>query len=149
MTLPVGGVRLADMDHREIRFHRDILLLCAAVVAAACVLQVLPNGRVAIIGFADHPLPHSCLSRSLFGIDCPACGLTRSFIHLFHGDLRASWDTHRLGWLFAAVLVGQVPYRLAAMQYPRRDYFGRVWVNAAIYAVLTLLILNWVVNLFV
>ena len=137
------------MDRAERRHHRDMLLLAGAVVLAACLLQVLPSQRVALVGFPERPLPHSCLSRSLFGVNCPACGLTRSFIHLFHGDVRSSWESHRLGWLFAVVVVTQIPYRLVAMRGPGRIHFDRTWTNAAIYGVLTLLVLNWIVNLLI
>ena len=137
------------MDRAERRHHRDMLLLAGAVVLVACLLQVLPNQRVAVLGFPERPLPHSCFSRSWFGVNCPACGLTRSFIHLFHGDVRLSWESHRLGWLFAAVVVAQIPYRLAAMRRPGQVHFDRVWTNAAIYTVLTLLVLNWIVNLLI
>lgn len=137
------------MDRAELSHHRAMLLLSGAVVLAACLLQVLPSQRVALIGFPERPLPHSCFSRSWFGVNCPACGLTRSFIHLFHGDVRSSWESHRLGWLFAAVVAAQIPYRLVAMRRPVRIRFDRTWTNAAIYGVLTLLILNWIVNLLI
>lgn len=137
------------MERNELAHHRAILLLAVGIVAAACLLQVLPSQRVALIGLPDFPLPHSCLSRSLFGWNCPACGLTRSFVHLFHGDVRASWETHRLGWLFAAIVVGQIPYRTVALRRPAPLGRGRPWATAAIYAALTLLILNWVVNLLI
>ena len=32
----------------------------------------------------------SCAWKSLFGIDCPACGMQRSFIYLLKGDITAS-----------------------------------------------------------
>jgi hypothetical protein len=137
------------MDRADPGHHRAMFLLAGAVVLAACLLQVLPSQRVALVGFPERPLPHSCFSRSWFGVNCPACGLTRSFIHLFHGDVRSSWESHRLGWLFAAVVVAQIPYRLIAMRRPLRFRFDRMWTNAVIYGVLTLLLLNWIVNLLI
>jgi hypothetical protein len=137
------------MDRNAANHHRTILLLAVGIVAAACLLQVLPSQRVALIGLADYPLPHSCLSRSLLGWNCPACGLTRSFIHLFHGDLQAAWESHRLGWLFAAIVVGQIPYRTVALRHPSTISHRRTWTTAAIYATLTLLVLNWLVSLLV
>lgn len=137
------------MERNKAAHHRTILLLAVGIVAAAGVLQVLPSQRVALTGLSDYPLPHSCLSRSLFGWNCPACGLTRSFVHLFHGDVRSSWETHRLGWLFAAIVVSQIPYRTVALRRPTLIGRRRPWASAAIYAGLMLLILNWVVSLLI
>lgn len=57
-------------------------------------------------------VPPLCLWNNLTGIDCPGCGLTRSFTWMGHGDVVASFDRHRLGpVLYLAVWV-QVPLRL-------------------------------------
>ncbi len=57
-------------------------------------------------------LPGMCASKSLFGFDCPGCGLTRSFVALAHGDLRGAIALHAVGPAFFAFAVVQVPYRL-------------------------------------
>ena len=36
-------------------------------------------------------------SKSLFGIDCPGCGLQRSLIELLEGDLGGSWRGYAPG----------------------------------------------------
>ena len=44
-----------------------------------------------------------CLFRTLFHIECPGCGLTRSLKALWSGDLNMSFKYHPLGFpLFAA-----------------------------------------------
>ena len=82
----------------------------------AFVLQELPDGRVAVRGFPQFPLPQTCTSRAWLGLKCPGCGLTRSIIHLAEGDWRASWHNHRLGGLMAVVIALQIPYRLLALR---------------------------------
>ena len=118
------------------------LSLAVAVFVLAAVLQVLPGGRVALVGLPEYPLPHSCTSRALFGIDCPGCGLTRSVIYLTHGDLLASLSVHRVGWLAATWIAFQIPNRLWAVRRGRPLFSDRLsrWSAAA---VLAALFANW------
>lgn len=47
-----------------------------------------------------------CWFRAVSGFDCPFCGLTRSFVALAHGDVRAALDWHPAGpLLFVAMAV--------------------------------------------
>ena len=55
-----------------------------------------------------------------FGVRCPGCGLTRSLVHFADGDLRSSYELHRLGWLFGVLVLLQFPYRAIAL-------LGRNW----------------------
>ena len=46
-------------------------------------------------GIDDGPV--LCPVRRLTGIECPACGLTRAWVHLVHGDLAASVAANPFG----------------------------------------------------
>ena len=46
-----------------------------------------------------------CLFRFLFGIPCPACGMTRAHISLFHGDIENAFWYHPLFWIPALICV--------------------------------------------
>lgn len=77
--------------------------LAAAQLGAAALL--VPTGdSLALPGGA--PLGGMCLSRALFHVDCPFCGMTRSFVAFAHGHLRAALGFHPAGpLLFVAMLV--------------------------------------------
>lgn len=129
------------------RRHKEVLFFSLLALIAAPLLEVYPDERV---GLRDHPdllLPPTCMSRSLFGINCPACGLTRSFVYLARGDWIASTQCHRLGWLLMFMAAVQVPYRLAILagrqQLLLSEPAGR-WVGRVLIA---LLIGNWVLGL--
>jgi hypothetical protein len=129
------------------RRHWEVLAVAGAVCALALTLQEVPGGRVAVRGAPRFPLPQVCASRSVFGVKCPGCGLTRSIIHVAEGDWRASWRSHRLGGLMAIVIVFQIPYRLAALRRLDRPLLPirwQVWLSSALIA---LLIGNWLVDL--
>jgi hypothetical protein len=123
--------------------HREVLAIAFAATFLAFALVEVADGQVAVRGFTQYPLPESCLSRSLFGLKCPGCGLTRSIIHLAEGDWRASWRSHRLGGLMAAVIVFQIPYRLLALRRPDRTLIPARWQAAMGYVLIVLLLLNW------
>jgi hypothetical protein len=127
--------------------HRDVLVISCAALLLAFLLDELPDGRIAVRGLPQFPLPQVCASRALLGLRCPGCGLTRSIIHLAKGDWQASWHDHRLGGLFAMMIVFQIPYRLyALLRGPERSLFSTFWLAAIGYALVTLLIANWLVD---
>lgn len=130
------------------RHHLLFLVVACAVLVAAFCLQVLPDGdRVSIREASELKLPPLCISRTYLGIKCPGCGLTRSFVHLAHGELTASFHSHRVGWLLFALTVAQIPYRLSAMRWPPKGRalatFG-TWVGRVL---VVLLLVNWVGDL--
>lgn len=125
-----------------------MLWVAVLVVAAALVLEVPSADRVEVSGFRGIPMPGLCLSKSLFGVECPGCGLTRSLVHFFHGDFGASWRAHRIGWIMAIAVLLQFPYRIAALV-RRDDYPLGKWGPMAFgYALIVLLVGNWLVGLF-
>ncbi len=88
---------------------RLVLWVSCLVLMLALVLVERSDGRIAPRGFSRVILPETCMSKVCLGWNCPACGLTRSIVHLAEGDWRASWRDHRLGMLAALLIVLQVP----------------------------------------
>src|SRR3954464_9055308 len=84
-----------------VRRHWEMLVLSIVVVVLSFLFMIRTDGRVAFRGFTGRALPDTCLSHALFGIDCPACGLTRSFVKLSRADWSGSLAYHRLGWMMA------------------------------------------------
>jgi hypothetical protein len=131
---------------RQVKRHREVLLVSCAVWLLAFLLHELPNGRVAVRGLPQFPLPQTCMSRALLGVRCPGCGLTRSIIHLAEGDWRASWHDHRLGGLLGIVIALQIPYRLYALRRPERPVLAVSWQAALGYILIGLLFGNWLLD---
>jgi hypothetical protein len=125
-----------------------ILAIALSVIGAAAMLDVLAEERVAIRGLQDYPLPHTCTSRVLLGISCPGCGLTRSFVHLAHGQWREAWHVHRLGWLLGGFVVVQLPYRGMILARRMRPVSSRTaqWLA---FGLAVLLVANWLFTLVV
>jgi hypothetical protein len=105
----------SQTEAQLLRRHRQMLWIAVGVLVLSLLLVVRADGHAAFRFLPDWPIPSSCPSQVVFGVDCPGCGLTRSFIHLAHGDWRRAFSTHRAGWLLALAVVLQIPYRLAGL----------------------------------
>lgn len=80
---------------------------CAALVAAQVggAALLVPHGD-AVAWPGGAPMGVSCMSRAFLDVDCPFCGMTRSFVALAHGNVRAAFGFHAAGpLLFAAMVV--------------------------------------------
>jgi len=131
-----------------VRRHLAVLLLAAAVVALSLALSVQPCGRVGLGSDPEVLIPPLCASRTVFNFNCPGCGLTRSFVHLAHGQWNAAWEMHRLGWLLAVVTLLQFPYRIYGLMRPGEALVGPTVVSWMGYALLVLMVGNWIVGMF-
>jgi len=137
----------AEERLRPIRdHHRLVLAVSLGVLVLSCLLSFNGESRLTLPGLGGRSLPPMCASRLMFGIRCPGCGLTRSFVSLASGDWGASWRHHRLGWLVFVAVVLQVPYRLWGLFHPTGHPLGQVWPHRVLMGLFGLLLLNWVVS---
>lgn len=105
----VAATAVAVVDRR--RYHRNILAAAAVVLLVAVLLHGDGIGPLRLPWF-DVPLPVTCSFRSATGLDCPGCGLSRSFVALARGRPGDAWRLNPAGLLFFAFLLAQFPYRL-------------------------------------
>ena len=142
-----GRGTLSPPDSARAHWHREVLLGSGVVLVLALLLEVRADERVSIRGLSWFSLPQICASRAALGVNCPACGLTRSLIFLARGNFDRSWRAHRLGWLLGGLVLLQVPYRwLALRQHVRPNTPSRIelWLG---FALSMLLLANWIVDL--
>jgi hypothetical protein len=145
-------VRSAAESVRELTFAEKGLrwALVVSAFGAALIAFLLPPATGGALHLGGWELPGLCIFRGLFGIDCPGCGLTRSWVALAHGDLGASLSYHLLGpALFAFVLLQAmrqlvtlvVPRSCAALAVPAR------WLDLSGVALAICLLPVWVLRL--
>ncbi len=133
---------------RRWRYHFGWLALALAVLVVAATCSV-PRDSVTIPGIAVS-LPGICLSQRLFGVSCPGCGLTRSFVALAHGEIARAWTFNPAGLLWFAALAWQVPYRAVQLYLLRggRELKVRRGVSEGVILVLMAACLTqWIVRL--
>jgi hypothetical protein len=137
---------MAPPANNSRRRHREVLFWSALALTLAPLLVVLPEGRVGLRMMPWLVLPPSCPSRELFDVDCPGCGLTRSFVFMSEGNWAASLDCHRLGWLLMGIAALQIPYRLHMLYGSGRFALSRRAAGLISTGLISLLILNWAVG---
>src|SRR5438309_1446010 len=99
----MSGKRCMGLGCPSPHRHREMLVIACLVVLASLSLRVVSKDQVALVWASDFVVPPLCLAHEWFGVCCPGCGLTRSFIFLADGNWQASWEAHPLGWLLAGL----------------------------------------------
>jgi hypothetical protein len=113
-TTAAVSARATKFFRSEWQLHFWLLLLCLAVVTLAATMSVHETKQVRLPG-VTFSLPELCYFRRGTGMDCPGCGLTRSFISLAHGRFLLACQYNLAGVLFFPVVALQIPYRLAQL----------------------------------
>lgn len=143
VTTDLSDSKAQDDSRFRRERHWEMLFISIGVLVVSLLLQVDANQHVHTSGFGNIPLPKLCLSKELFGVDCPGCGLTRSFVYLAHGDWHNAWKMHRLGWLLFISLLLQIPYRVQALWSKGGSIVPLAWAKFYGTVLIALLILNW------
>ena len=131
-------------------FHVVLLGSSAAVLILSCVLQVAGERQV-MVPIVNVALPGVCTSQRWFQLDCPGCGLTRSFVSIGHGNFPAAWHFNPAGLLGFVLVAVQLPYRAAQLLRIRRGrtelQFG--WIGQILFGSFFCLLLGqWVMRTF-
>lgn len=92
--------------------HGILMVCCAMVVFLAAFLDVV-DGNAVRVPYLNWTLPELCNTRRWLGVECLGCGLTRSFIHMAHGNLTEAWNLHAVGAVLFVVIVACVPLEFA------------------------------------
>jgi hypothetical protein len=149
----LGGPSYLDAEaaKREdallVRRHREMLAMACGIIVLSFVLVVRGDDHAAFALLPGVPIPSTCPSQTIFGVDCPGCGLTRSFIFLAHGDWHNAFLRNRMGWLLALAVVLQIPYRLIALRGPNRMPLGRRLPDICGVVLIAALIGNWALRM--
>jgi hypothetical protein len=125
-----------------------MLALACGILVLSLLLEVRSDDHAALVFLPNWPIPSSCPSQVIFGVDCPGCGLTRSFILMAHGDWHRAFSKHRVGWLLALAVVLQIPYRLTALWGRNRQPLGKRFPEIFGLVLIVALIGNWLLLMF-
>lgn len=130
-------------------FHVLMLAVAVPVLILSFVLYNEGPANV-MIPWLRLPLPPTCGMQKTFGLDCPGCGLTRSFIALAHGDLTASLAFNPGGILVFGLVLFQIPYRVAQLLRIRwgHDTWDLTTASLWLWSVIgVVLLMQWIVKM--
>ena len=148
------GAPPAEMEWQR-RKDLEVFVIAVFVLIMGLLLEVTP-GRDGVHLFG-RVLPKSCPLKVWSGIGCPGCGLTRSFILGLRGSPEA-FELHRIGPVFLAIVMFQIPYRglrlLRARRLAREGLVdltvdrGRLFGAIVRHSLIIAIIANWAWVLF-
>lgn len=149
-AIPLEDYELLESPERaSLTFHWVMLAICSTVLIASFALN-FQAGETVYLPWGDLAVPPSCGMKLFWGVNCPGCGLTRSFILLAHGDLAGSLAYNPSGILLFAVVLFQVPYRLGQLWRVRRGLpcWNLGMTPAVVFsAIFAVMLVQWVVKL--
>lgn len=119
------------------------------ILLLASILSIGPARRIYLPG-VSLPLPETCMLHARFGLDCPGCGLTRSFIHFAHGRLVEGMSLNPAGIAIFLFVAAQVPAAACRFAFGRTSRFAILWSRCneiAIVVLPTLTFIQWIVRL--
>ena len=128
------------------RRHIEMFWTSIVVLICATVFQTPDGHRVALPGMSNMPLPEVCMSKAWFGVSCPGCGLTRSFISMMHGRLGDAFSYNRVGPILFLFTVLQIPYRWIGLKTRQAFPLGRRVASGSVWLLIGLLIGNWLIS---
>lgn len=83
------------------------------------------QNRQVLLPWLPTPIPETCGTYALFGLNCPGCGLTRAFLQISRGNWYTAWHLNPISLPLYAYVAMQIP--LAAMRWipdaPDRTWF--------------------------
>ncbi len=92
-----------------------VFIGCAALILLSSLLSINASGAVSVTGREGASLPGVCMGKRLTGVDCPGCGLTRSFVAMGNGQFAQAFQVHRIGVIIYLLVLLQVPLRAYAV----------------------------------
>lgn len=136
---------------KEKEFYTDQwmqLIFAAIIILLSCILTPgdSKDDRATLFGFKT---PILCLHRLIYKKPCAGCGLTRSFVSFAHGDVKASYNYHRLGIPLFLLLLFQIPIRLYLLKTGISGYtpFMKKLITVPAIVCMIAIFINWVIHL--
>lgn len=116
-------------------------------------LNLVPLSGAHYLGFNGSSIPVFCFFKSLTGHPCPSCGVTRSVVELFRGNLLAAIYMNPLG-LVVFLIITTVPFWIIIDLLTKKSSFWFFYKRAERWFLqkkiaipfAVLIILNWIWN---
>lgn len=123
-----------------------IAIVCVFIIGAIAYIE---NDTAYLRVFSNEPLKiGKCFYRDNFGVECPSCGLTRSFISIEDLNFKQAFNYNRIGLFVYILLLGVLILNILGIRESKvTGQFGKF---LAVYGFLICiaLVVNWVITHF-
>ena len=144
---PVTAQTVSKPSWSEQHPHAWVLVICIGIIVLAFLLRI-DSGEFVVVPWLNLALPQTCMFRNMTSLNCPGCGLTRSFISLADGHWYQAWQFNPVGWMIFILVVVQIPFRMVQLVRLRSGrealvFPGALWLT---WSLMILLIAQWLVR---
>ncbi len=117
------------------------------VLSAIIVISIIAYIEEEQVYVADNIVIGKCIIKEMTGIDCPSCGLTRSFVSISNGQWIRSLKYNFAGLLIYILLISQIIN--SSLFIVRKKYNRYISQFNIIFGISTciILIVNWILKL--
>lgn len=128
----------------HVSLHLVFLGIAGAMIIASFVFSLEGENGVRIPGIPIR-MPETCTAKRVWGVDCPGCGLTRSFVSMSGGEIWKAFGFNPAGPLVYLFVLVQIPWhlfqlaRIAIGKFP----FESFWLYVPIFVCSGALFLQW------
>ena len=128
-----------------------VFFVVAIAVILMSVLMKVEGGDLVFLPGSSMPMPESCTARIFFCINCPACGLTRAFISISHGQLGDAWQFNPASFIVYSFVAVQIPWQANQMRRIKKKEraIDQFWIYLLPLVMAGALIVQWLVRLVV
>jgi hypothetical protein len=125
------------------------VLLGAIIIIVLSRILTIEGSGVVLPLFGGYNLPGACTFKAIFGIDCPTCGMTRSFISISRFSFKEAYKYNPIGFLAYILILFQIPYRIFLIV-SKVDVKKIKWLEISLLAYVCIffvaLAINWIVR---
>ena len=131
-------------------FYLHLIFFGMALFVMVMSFAMSVNGtRFVYMPGALLPMPESCTTKVLLGIECPGCGMTRAFISISHGQFLRAWSFNPASFIAYPFVAIQLPWQLLQM---RRLWRGQrsidgFWIYILPLAMACAMLIQWLIRL--
>ncbi|MBI3600982.1 MAG: DUF2752 domain-containing protein [Nitrospinae bacterium] len=106
--------------------------------AALLIIAILHYSGIFPIYSVENFSPVFCPVKTVFGIQCPGCGMTRAFLSLIRGEIGNAFHFNPFSFfLFFYLLVSLTPDRFLQKLPSRAEHFAQGFLMLTIFSVVT------------
>lgn len=142
---PDDAVHFWQYYRSNFTLHLVFLLMSAAVILCSVLMTSEGETTVRVPG-VPFQMPETCMSKRVWGIDCPGCGLTRSFISMSHGKFSRAISFNPAGPIVYLFVLIQIPWHVYQMfrLWKLRRPVESVWLYSGLFLISAAVLIQWI-----